>query len=318
MSRAAAGIAGFEQASEALRDGARVVASVSGGKDSTAMCLALRRFGISFVPVFLDTGWESAETYAYVRDELPRIVGDVVWLRAEVKVRERYQSDVEEIENALGHYSAFVRLAVWKGMFPSRTRRWCTQELKVYTIRRWIRDQAFKVVNSLGIRHEESAARASLPAWEAFDGDAFTWRPLIGWTLDDVVAEHAAADVRPHPGYLSGASRVGCWPCIHARKAEIRRIADTDPARIQVMRDLERLVQRVASDRNAKNDAPSFFQAPIANNDGSRDEKCWPIDRVVAWSKTGKGGRQFELFDPKDADAGCMRWGLCDFSEATP
>lgn len=36
-----------------------IVASVSGGKDSTAMCLWLQEQGLEFTPVFLDTGWES-------------------------------------------------------------------------------------------------------------------------------------------------------------------------------------------------------------------------------------------------------------------
>lgn len=40
----------------------------------------------------------------------------------------------------------------------------------------------------------------------------------------------------------------------------------------------------------------------------------WPIDRVVDWSRTRRGGRvedhQMELFSA--ADEGCMRWGLCE------
>ena len=31
----------------------------------------------------------------------------------------------------------------------------------------------------------------------------------------------------------------------------------------------------------------------------------------MEWAKTGKGGRQFELFASK-RDEGCMRWGLCN------
>mgnify|MGYP005834036721 CR=1 FL=1 len=36
----------------------QVIASVSGGKDSTAMCLNLQELGIPFRPVFMDTGVE--------------------------------------------------------------------------------------------------------------------------------------------------------------------------------------------------------------------------------------------------------------------
>ena len=55
-------------------EGATVIASVSGGKDSTAMCLRLRELGVEYQCLYLDTGWENAENYRYVRDELPGYV----------------------------------------------------------------------------------------------------------------------------------------------------------------------------------------------------------------------------------------------------
>jgi hypothetical protein len=56
-----------------------------------------------------------------------------------------------------------------------------------------------------------------------------------------------------------------------------------------------------------------FFQAKSGKaSDGSRDYSVWPIRKVVEWSRTANGGRQFELFAGRDADAGCMRWGLCE------
>ena len=55
-----------------------IVVSVSGGKDSTAMCLHLFEQGYDkddFVRVFADTGWESEETYRYLK-EIERVVSD--------------------------------------------------------------------------------------------------------------------------------------------------------------------------------------------------------------------------------------------------
>ena len=43
-----------------------VVASISGGKDSTALALLLRQHEIPHVRVFADTGFEAPETYAYL------------------------------------------------------------------------------------------------------------------------------------------------------------------------------------------------------------------------------------------------------------
>jgi len=64
----------------------QVIASVSGGKDSTAMCLHLQELGIPFRPVFMDTGWETAETYQYLREYLPGRIGEITWLRSEVEL----------------------------------------------------------------------------------------------------------------------------------------------------------------------------------------------------------------------------------------
>lgn len=316
-----------------LDKGAELVLSMSGGKDSTAMALALREAGCEdWRAVFMDTGWEHPETYRYVREVLPSVIGrEVVELRAVVEVPERYREEVEAIEALLGHESAFIRVGVRKGMFPSRQIRWCTQELKIYVWRRWAREQTDRLVSVQGIRSAESAARSGLPAFEPHDGDASVWRPLIEWTTQDVIDIHARHGVRPNPLYLQGASRVGCWPCIHARKAEIRMVATLDPTRIEVMRRWEALLLRCAQDRIAdKGDAlvgrgtkrrrselpaPGFFQAPSkrkVREDGSREGTCWPIDKVVEWSRTSRGGDQFELFAPDKGREGCMRWGLCD------
>lgn len=62
-------------------DGLPIIASVSGGKDSTALMLALREASIPFRAVFADTGWEAPETYAYL-DLLRERIGSIDVVRA--------------------------------------------------------------------------------------------------------------------------------------------------------------------------------------------------------------------------------------------
>lgn len=324
-------------------EGATVIASVSGGKDSTAMCLRLRELGVEYQCLYLDTGWENAETYRYVRDELPGYVGPIHWARKLVDLPPHLEDIAKGFEMRLGvDYSAMVRTVLKKGMFAARTRRFCTQETKARPARDFIRDlqdEGHEVINCVGIRAEESMARSQLDEWEfsdtgKYDMDCWVWRPLIAWTEQDVIDIHHKYNVIPNRSYLKGARRVGCWPCIYAAKKEIRLIADIDPERINILRDLEEVVGQLAADRRiAKGEEvgnkPTWFHNPNPPRDPEtgkviRDapgyDPMWGIDRVVDWSKTARGGKQYELFMPPQRDRGCMRWGLCDLvkDEETP
>lgn len=286
--------------------GRRVIASISGGKDSAAMSLYLHELGIEHERVFIDTGWEAPATYEYLREVLPKTLGPITWLRAE-----------RQMEELIRH----------KGMFPSRLVRFCTRDLKVRPISQYLRslmDQGHDVINAVGVRAAESAARADLPEYEWQDGyDCELWRPLLRWTEQDVIEIHRRHGLRPNPLYLLGAARVGCWPCIYARKSEIRLIAETDPARVVRLRVLEEEVgvtaeRRAARDGRQLHSSPAWFQNPTSRPgpDGKRDGACWPIERVVQWSRTALRGPQLdrdEFLFSGQLD-GCMRWGLCETS----
>lgn len=291
-----------------------VVASISGGKDSAAMSLYLRELGIEHRRVFMDTGWEHEATYDYLRGELTRVIGPIEEIRGSMTMEELIRR---------------------KGMFPSRQRRFCTEELKVRPMIKHLARVRFsdceeycpgslppndeepvcccgrerEVLNAIGIRAGESLARSKMPKWEHpphFDCEV--WRPIITWSEQDVIDIHHRHGLKPNPLYLMGASRVGCWPCIMARKSEIRLIANKDPSRIDRLRVLEEELTEAARSRGHEGDAAKrcWFQPPTGRVGTAG------IDEIVEWSRTARGGRQFELFAPGDRDDGCMRWGMCD------
>jgi len=276
------------------------------------MCLHLKELGIDYTPVYLDTGWENAATYEYLREYLPSVIGEITWLTPAVKVPESLTGFVDEIEGMLGHESAMVRLILKKGMFSSRVRRFCTQGLKVFPIMEYLRAIDGEPVNVVGIRRAESKARSQMAEREWSDSyDCDVWRPLVDWSVQDVIDIHTRHGVIPNANYLNGARRVGCWPCIFAAKKEIRHIADSDPDRIAVVERLEAIVGDLAEARaiakgttlEAKGHTrPTWFQT-------------WAIGDVIKWAKTKHGGRQYELFAPPSREFGCMAWGLCDMGD---
>ena len=306
-----------------------LVVSVSGGKDSTATCLHLRELGLPYRAIFFDTGWEHAQTYEYLNEYLPTKIGPIERLSREPTMRTpEAEALAVKYEERLGFRSPMVRWCIHKAMFPARMRRWCTQSLKVEVAKQYLRSMDAEPISVVGIRAEESKARSQMPEWEWFDaGDCEMWRPLIRWTTDDVIAIHQRHNVTPNPMYLGNnpAERVGCYPCIYARKSEIRRIAANDPERIQILGDLEKDIHRLRVEKirdkgdvfDETKSTTGWFQSPSGRRDtvtGKRSGMAWPIDRVVEWARTKRGGRQFELFDALPGEQGCVRWGMCDTS----
>lgn len=304
--------------------GCRVVVSLSGGKDSAATSLYLTELGIEHERVFLDTRWELRRLYDYLRGELPQKVGPIT-----------------EVAGPEGMADLIRR----KAMFPSKTFRWCTELLKVIPMVQYLATMGTTrpVVNVVGVRAEESTKRAALAMWDdpSDDFPVPVLRLILRWTEEEVIAIHKRHDLRPCSLYLRGARRVGCGPCIYSRKEDLRLLAREDPERIDLIRQLQDEVAVVARERWERDretwlatppprpedeedalvwerkrrrlfspfEGPTMFQA--GRPDANGHYRMLPIDEVIAWAKTSRGGRQLQLLDYEE-EFSCMRWGMCD------
>lgn len=278
-------------------EGLPIVVSVSGGKDSGALVLALREaldagelFGADQQPakairyVFADTQWEAKETYEYL-DALRNRLGitiDVVGVDGGMKARIRHRAG-----------------------FPGRTGRFCTRELKIEPLREY-HDHVMgeldvnDTISAIGVRAQESEERAKAEEWvdegprhtrERWGG--WVWRPLLRWQVEDVLLIHRRHGIPVNPLYFRGHDRVGCYPCIYATKGEIALIAKHSPERIDEIRDLEREMCELRNERNKEQpgryawpDEATYFQT----RNGRRKQLCREDHIVADISVTEIGG----------------------------
>ena len=333
---------------------AQHVVSVSGGKDSTATyLLAVELLGRDgFMAVFADTGWEHEDTYSTVA-RLPtdangppiRTVTAKPPTPSALAKRRRNlpkhfaKHGVGEVDDrtldaqaaVVDHIHPFRNLVMMRGGFPSARMRTCTEHLKI----RPIEDQVVAplrangpVVSWQGVRADESPARRLLPGRQrlrpAEDGlhALHAWRPLLDWTLADVLGMARRHGVALNPLYGLGFSRVGCYPCIFARQAEIARIAELDPARIDEIEAWEHDANRLNARRQA-----TFFQSKTSpRNRPPFNFEDHGIRSIVAWAKAGveraaNDQRKKDLADAQqDVLPGleelfvtaCDEWGACE------
>lgn len=322
-----------------------IILSISGGKDSAALALHLRELGVEpAARIWMDTGWEHADTYRYIDEVLEPALGPIARLRVDVPVLAGFEAEVDELETMLGgRPSPMVRLCVWKGYFPGQGTRWCTQALKTVPAARFLAGCEEDVKNAVGVRAQESASRAKMPEREPMSrvevppavrlagedrwidlDHVEQWRPLLRWSEQDVVDIHRRHGLPLNPLYRAGASRVGCWPCIFARKDELRLLAKDD-TRVEVLRRLEAIVgqrtatrkterQAVGKEQRKEMPPPAWFQIRDPLSRTGTLHACQPIDHVLKWAATARGGRQIEAFAPPASDWACSRWGYCETS----
>lgn len=305
------------------------VVSVSGGKDSTACAiLALDQYPRDEVRlVFADTGNEHEQTYRYVLDYMPAALGiavDVVRpsfaeqiARKAEFVRTKWPEhgvSEDKIRLALAVLKPtgipYLDLCIWKGRFPSRKAQFCTEQLKTLPLAEYqndLLDAGYLVESWQGVRADESLNRRNLPEREDRGGGLSIYRPILRWTAQQTVDFVRSRGFQINPLYRQGMGRVGCMPCINARKSEIAEIASRFPEHVERIAEWERLVSEAS-----KPDASTFFHAPKKGLSIEEAVRAANIRAIVEWSKTTRGGRQYDLLHDDEAPACSSAYGLCE------
>lgn len=274
--------------------GDKYLLSVSGGKDSTAMILYLKEIAVrkeQMQFVFMDTGWESSETYGYLEYLESELEISIDRIRAGIQIKDEHAAFYSEIMHVMEReHSDFVAMVLNDLYFPAGNRQICTPLLKVRPFIDYVKSQDDEFVSCVGIRREESSKRSTYDEYEYNEHqDLWVWRPLIEWSERDVIDIHKRHNINPNPLYLKGSHRVGCFPCIRSNKKELSEFP-LGHRHIKAIRMMEEYLSE------KKGTQKTFF-------------KNRPIDQTLEWSQTSRGGQQFFLFSPHEET--CVKWGMC-------
>ncbi|QDH62721.1 phosphoadenosine phosphosulfate reductase family protein [Pseudomonas azotoformans] len=312
------------------------IISLSGGKDSTATLLvAIALEAPNLQAVFADTGNEHQQTYEYLdyleqatRTKITRVRADftqrIEGKRRFIESKWRAQGIAEEIVLAALDVlqptgNPFLDLCIWKGRFPSRKAQFCTMELKrdpmLEQLVMPLMGAGDMILSWQGVRADESLNRRYLPECDEVGGGLFNYRPILKWDVPAVFEAHRYMGIKPNPLYSQGMGRVGCMPCINCRKDELREIALRFPEAIDRIDRWERTVQQASKRGAATFFAGSNAKHPKGSISGMTAIEVMEIASIrqaVEWSKTARGGIQYDLMIATDASACSSAYGLCE------
>lgn len=249
------------QIKKLLSQGATLAISISGGKDSQALLIALahaykvNKWRGNIFAIHSDLGraeWSMSLDHVKAMCERAGI---------ELIVCRREQGDLQDqIEQRAAKLEG-----TGKPFWPSSAARYCTSDQKRGPIDKVLR-QFDCVISAEGMRAEESAARAEKDCVSERSQivtktrQAYTWLPLHNWTEQDVweaigtskadldarrklyqegKEEEALLGWPAHPAYVFGNQRLSCSLCVLASKGDLINGARHNPEYFQALVALE-------------------------------------------------------------------------------
>lgn len=223
-----------DQIQRLIADGAIFYVSHSGGKDSQDMYNEL----LKIIPF---------DQIVVVHADL----GEVEW----TGVQDHIRSNTSHLLNVVQASKSFLGMVEARGMWPSAAYRQCTSDLKRGPIFKFIRNdlkarQATIAVNCMGLRAEESAARAKREPLrynkqESVNGrvtrHVWDWLPIFDKTTEEVFHSIASAGQKPFWAYEKN-ERLSCVFCIMGSLNDLRHGAIQNPNLYRKYVELEKRI----------------------------------------------------------------------------
>ena len=235
----------------------KVVVSVSGGKDSSVlMAWALRHFPIEkliCVHAKIDIDWKETVPVTESQCEylgLPLVVVQANHADGSVKgflsklVAPRKKRDGTIVEN----------------QFPDMSCRWCTSELKVAPIDKFINTMTGNILVLVGERAEESTERANMETYrvdlENSKRKVVKYSPIHSLLETEVWEVINEMGLPVHPVYSWGVSRASCAICIFSSNKEIAIAYERAPEIVNAYMEAESKISHTFRYKKATKKAP--------------------------------------------------------------
>lgn len=228
------------------------------------------------------------------------------------KVRWSNKAKRRALEHLHPSGNPMLDLCMLKGRFPSRKAQFCTERLKTEMAVMFqldLIDAGHQVISWQGVRRDESEARKNAKKMQRIGPRLWAFRPVVEWTAMDVFHYLDTQGVEPNKLYYQGMNRVGCMPCINAGKDEIREISVRFPEHLARISDWEFKVSQCS-----KRGFSTFFHKVdgLAGGSPASIFSRSKIEEVIQWSRTSRGGRQFNMFADFGEPTACSSsYGLC-------
>jgi 3'-phosphoadenosine 5'-phosphosulfate sulfotransferase (PAPS reductase)/FAD synthetase len=191
----------------------RHIMGLSGGKDSTALAVLLHKEIPEMEYFFCDTHRELPETYEYLDRIKARLGISIEYLCA---------------ERDFDHW-----LALHSGYLPSPKRRWCTEQMKIRPLEKFVGND--DVISYIAIRADENRS--------GYISTKPNIKPVYPFQEKNIDLEEVHRILNESgiglPKYYKWRTRSGCYFCFFQRKYEWIMLAQEHPDLFQKAIDYE-------------------------------------------------------------------------------
>jgi len=189
----------------------RHVLGLSGGKDSAALAVYLHDKIPNIEYFFCDTGCELPETYEFLERLKARLGIEITYLNKELIPK-------DDPEAIFKHW-----LTIYNGFLPSAMARWCTKQLKIIPLEKFIGDN--ETISYIAIRADEDrdgyiSSKDNINPAYPFKEDGITKKDVFR------ILKESGIGI---PKYYEWRSRSGCYFCFFQRKVEWVGLHDNHP-----------------------------------------------------------------------------------------